>query len=82
MDLLNSNGRALTWIANHPRCSIREMANGMFLTRRTVWGMVVKLHRAHLIQVTKEGRLHRYEVGDLLLRQTLFSMVKYERLLA
>ena len=78
MDLLNSNGRALTWIANHPRCTGQEIADGMFLTRRTVWGFVGPLQRADLIRVTKEGRIHRYEVPDLLLRQALSAVVKFE----
>lgn len=74
IELLSARGRALTYIANHPRCSIKDMAAGLFLTRRTVWGVIGELRHGGLIQVTKEGRMHRYEVGDLLLRQTLFAL--------
>lgn len=79
MDLLTARGRALTYIANHPQCTIRDMAGGLFLTRRTVWGVIGELRRVHLIRTTKEGRTHRYEVKDMLLRQTLFALAKYER---
>lgn len=78
MDLLNSQGRALTYIANHPQCTIRGIADGVPLTYGRVWGLVNGLHKAGLICVTK-GQAHRYAVPDLLLRQTLFALAKYER---
>ena len=77
MELLNAQGRVLAFIANHPECGIRDIANGMFLTRHTVWGVIGRLRRARLIRTTREGREHRYAVPDLLLRQALFALDKY-----
>ena len=51
----------------------------LYLTRRTIWGGIGKLRRGHLIHTKKEDREHRYEVGDMLLRQTLFALVRYEK---
>lgn len=60
--LLCSHGGALFYIASHPDCTIDDLANGLFVTRRTVWGLVGELKRAGLISIRREGRRHHYSV--------------------
>lgn len=62
--LLCSHGGALFYIASHPDCTISDLANAFFLTRRTVWSLVGDLRRAGLINVRKEGRRHHYSIKE------------------
>jgi DNA-binding IclR family transcriptional regulator len=61
--LVSSHGAVLFYIAVRPDCTISEIAEGMSLTRRTVWGVVGDLKRAGMLFVRKEGRRHHYTVN-------------------
>lgn len=61
--LVSSHGSVLFYIAAKPNCTIREIAHEMYLTRRTVWGIVGDLRRAGMLNVRKEGRRHHYTVN-------------------
>ena len=75
MELLSSRGRVLTYIAHHPGCGVKDMADGMFLTQRTIWGVIGQLRP--FLRITKHGKEHSYEVADMLLCQTLFALDKW-----
>lgn len=60
--LFCSHGTILFYVARHPGCTIREIADALALTRRTVWGLIGDLRRAGLITVRREGRRHHYSV--------------------
>jgi DNA-binding IclR family transcriptional regulator len=60
--LVSSHGAVLFYIAVHPDTTIKEIADGMHLTRRTVWGLIGELRRADYLNVRKEGRRHHYTV--------------------
>jgi ketosteroid isomerase-like protein len=62
--LLCSHGGALFYIASHPGCTISDLADALFVTRRTVWGLVGELKRAGLINIRKEGRRHHYSIKE------------------
>ncbi len=62
--LLCSHGGALFYIASHPECSISDLADALFVTRRTVWSLVGPLKGAGLIEVHREGRRHRYRITE------------------
>lgn len=62
--LLCSHGGALYYIASHPDCTISDLADAFFLTRRTVWSLVGELRRSGLINVRKEGRRHHYSIRE------------------
>jgi ketosteroid isomerase-like protein len=62
--LLCSHGGALFYIASHPGCTINDLADALFVTRRTVWGLVGELKRAGLINIRKEGRRHHYSIKE------------------
>lgn len=68
MNLLNSNGRLLSYIAHHPNCTRKEIAGGMFLSPITVINTVGQLARAGLIIIDRskgsDGRVHVYSVRD------------------
>ncbi len=61
--LVSSHGAVLFYIALNPGCTIKEIAEEMALTQRTVWGLIGDLRRANMLQVTREGRRHRYSVN-------------------
>jgi len=61
--LVSSHGSILFYIAVHPDCTIREVAEEMSLTQRTVWGLIGNLRRAGMINVRREGRRHHYTVN-------------------
>ncbi len=60
--LVSSHGAILFYVAVNPDCTIKEIADAMSLTRRTVWGVIGDLRRASMLQVRKEGRRHHYTV--------------------
>lgn len=60
--LVSSHGAVLFYIAVRPGCTIREIADDMALTQRTVWGLIGDLRRAGMLHVRREGRRHHYTV--------------------
>jgi len=61
--LVSSHGSVLFYIAVNPDCTIREIADRMSLTQRTVWGLIGDLRRADMLNVRREGRRHHYTVN-------------------
>ena len=61
--LVSSRGSVLFYVAANPDCTIRDIAEAMSLTRRTVWGIIGDLRRAGTLHVRKEGRRHHYNVN-------------------
>jgi DNA-binding transcriptional ArsR family regulator len=61
--LVSSHGAILFYVAVRPDCTIREIAEAMSLTRRTVWGVIGDLRRAGMLHIRKEGRRHHYSVN-------------------
>ncbi len=61
--LVSSHGSILFYVAVRPDCTIKEIAEAMSLTRRTVWGVIGDLRRADMLRVRKEGRRHHYSVN-------------------
>lgn len=61
--LVSSHGSVLFFIAVHPDCTIRDIADEMALTQRTVWGLIGDLRRADMLNVRREGRRHHYTVN-------------------
>jgi len=60
--LVSSHGSVLFYIAANPDCMISDIADGMSLTQRTVWGIIGDLRRAGMLQVWRSGRHHHYRV--------------------
>jgi len=84
--LVSSHGAVLFYVAVHPECTIRQIADDMALTQRTVWGLIGDLRRAEMLNVRRDGRRHHYTVNldapfrhpiltDLTLRTVLGRMV-------
>ncbi len=61
--LVSSHGVILFYVAVNEDCTIKEIAEAMSLTRRTVWGVIGDLRRAEMLHVRKEGRRHHYMVN-------------------
>lgn len=61
--LVSSHGAVLFFIAASPGCTIKDIAESMALTRRTVWGIVGDLRRAGMLHVRRVGRRHHYTVN-------------------
>ncbi len=85
--LVSSHGSILFYIAVHPECTIRQIADDMALTQRTIWGLIGDLRRAGMLHVRRDGRRHHYTVNldahfrhpilkDLTLRVVLGDLVE------
>src|SRR5438067_3013996 len=61
--LVSSHGAVLFYVALNPGCTIREIAEQMSLTQRTVWGLIGDLRRAEMLEVRRDGRRHHYTVN-------------------
>ena len=61
--LSSSHGNLLFHVAANPECTIKDIADAMCLTRRTVWGVIGDLRRAGMLRVRKNGRRHHYTVN-------------------
>ena len=61
--LVSSHGAVLLYIAVHAECTIRQIADEMALTQRTVWGLIGDLRRAGMLHVRRDGRRHHYTVN-------------------
>lgn len=61
--LSSSHGALLFYIAANPDSTIADVARAMYLTRRTVWGIIGDLREAGMLSVRKEGRRHHYSVN-------------------
>ncbi len=72
--VLSSHGIVLLYISLYPESTIRDIAEALFLTRRTIWGIVGDLRKAGMIHVRKEGRRHHYSLNfDARLRHPIFE---------
>jgi len=61
--IVTSHGAILFYVALNPDCTIRDIADAMSLTRRTVWGIIGDLRRVGMLHVRKNGRRHHYTVN-------------------
>jgi hypothetical protein len=88
--LVSSHGSILFYVAAKQDCTIRDIAEALCLTRRTVWGIVGDLRRAGMILVRKNGRRHHYSVNldgpfrhptikGYALRHVLGAFIKWSR---
>lgn len=59
----SSHGAVLMHIAANPHSTIREIADALCLTKRTVWGIIGALRRCGQIHVIRIGRSHHYYVN-------------------
>ena len=61
--LPSSRGNILFYIAANPDRTVRDIAEAMSLTPRTVWGIIGDLRRAGMLHVRKDGHHHHYTVN-------------------
>ena len=87
---VSSHGTVLFCIAANRDCTIKDLSKSLFLTRRTVWGIVGDLRRAGMLHIRKNGRRHHYSVNldaqfrhpvlkGITLRHVLGDLVKMAR---
>ncbi len=60
---VSSHGNVLFYIAANQDCTINDLSETLFLSRRTVWGIIGGLRRAGMLHVRKNGRRHHYAVN-------------------
>ena len=60
---VSAHGNILVYIAVHPDCTIKDLTEALFLTPRTVWGLVGDLRRAGMLDVRRDGRENHYLVN-------------------
>ena len=59
----SSYGTVLMQIAADPHTTIKEIADALCVTERSVWGTIGTLRRSGQIRVVKIGRNHHYHVN-------------------
>lgn len=63
-ELFTARGRLLIKVLDKPGITIKELAERLFLTRRSIWGCVGELRSADYLIAVKKGRMHRYYITD------------------
>ena len=61
--VFSSHGIVLLYIALNPDCAIGDIAEALFLTRRTVWGIIGDLRKGDMVHVRRDGRRHHYTLN-------------------
>ena len=80
--LASSHGLIFFYILLHPDCTIKEIAQALCLTRRTVWGTIGHLRRTGiegknpLIKIRKSGRTHYYQVDERFATLSITDLAK------
>ena len=64
LGLFTSRGKLVIEVIKRPGSSIRELSDRLFLTRRSVWGLVGELRKLGFIIATRQGRKHHYYVSS------------------
>ncbi len=67
--LFSARGRLLIEVVDKPGIIVSALAGNLFLTKRTVWGIVGELRAMGYLLVTAKGRVHHYYVSDLALTE-------------
>ncbi len=71
-NFLTNHARALLFIAHDPDARLRDIADALGVTERTVHGLVADLTSAGYVIKRKEGRRNRYHLQeDLPLRNSI-----------
>jgi DNA-binding transcriptional ArsR family regulator len=60
---VSAHGSVLVYITVHPDCTIRELTEALFLTPRTIWGLIGDLRRAGMLDARREQRANHYTVN-------------------
>ncbi len=87
---VSSHGTILFYVPANQDSTTNDLSETLFLTRRTVWGIVGDLRRAGMLRVRKEERRHHYTVNldapfrhpvlkGITLRQVLGELVRMAR---
>ena len=63
-ELFTSRGRLLLKVKANPGITVKALAEIMFLTRRSIWGMVGGLRRAGYLTAVSKGKTNHYYVKD------------------
>ncbi len=61
--VFSSQGVVLLLVVVRPGITVREIADSLSLTYRTVWSLVGELRKAGLLNVKKKGRRHYYFIN-------------------
>ena len=61
--LVSSHGAVLFCIAADQGCTVKDLVDRLYLTRRTVWGVIGDLRRMGMLKVEKNGRVNHYSVN-------------------
>ena len=72
LGLFTARGRLLIQVIKKPGTTIRELAENLFVTKRTVYGMVGELRAIGYLEITtgelimdSDGRTHHYYISSL-----------------
>ena len=63
-NFLTNHAKALLFIAAHPEARLRDLADGLGVTERTAYGIVLDLTNGGYVVKQREGRRNRYLIQD------------------
>ncbi len=63
-NLFTARGRLLISVMEKPGITVSELSKELFLTRRSVWGMIGELRSVGYLIVRKAGKAHHYSLSE------------------
>lgn len=63
-NFLTNHAKALLFIAGNPDARLRDLADGLGVTERTAYGIVLDLTNGGYVVKQREGRRNRYFIQD------------------
>ena len=62
-ELFTTSGRLLIQIIENPDTTIKDLSKDLFLTRRTIWGIIGELRKMGYLIIRKQGKTHHYTIS-------------------
>ena len=63
-NFLTNHAKALLFVARNPDARLRDLADGLGVTERTAYGIVLDLTEGGYVVKEREGRRNRYLIQD------------------
>ncbi|KKK91266.1 hypothetical protein LCGC14_2714710 [marine sediment metagenome] len=62
-ELFTARGRLLLRVQANPGITGKALSEVLFLTKRSIWGIVGELRKAGYLTIVKKGRRHHYYIS-------------------
>lgn len=62
-NIFTSRGRILIHIVKNPEITIKRLSKDLYLTKRSIWGIIGELRSLGYLIVKREDREHHYSIS-------------------